>query len=51
MEAPFTWHEVKAAVWGCGGDKSPGPDAFAFAFIKKFWDTIGVEVFGAIKSF
>ncbi|GJV99940.1 hypothetical protein Tco_1555192 [Tanacetum coccineum] len=31
--------EVRNAVWGCGENKSPGPDGFSFEFFRKFWDT------------
>eukprot|EP00256_Glycine_max_P030596 XP_006574247.1 heat shock cognate protein 80-like [Glycine max] len=33
---PFSDHELKEAVWSCGGDKCPGPDGFNFNFIKEF---------------
>ena len=33
----FQEDEVKRVVWGCGSDKSPGPDGLNFKFIKQFW--------------
>jgi len=33
----FTGEEIKGVVKDCDGNKSPGPDGFTFAFIKKFW--------------
>ncbi|KAJ0497121.1 putative RNA-directed DNA polymerase [Helianthus annuus] len=36
--APFSYAEVKEAVFGCGDDRAPGPDGFNFRFIKHFWD-------------
>ena len=40
LTARFSEEEIKAAVWACGGDKSPGPDGFNFNFIKQFWETL-----------
>ena len=37
LTGPFTDLEIKEAVWGCDGDKCPGPDGFNFNFIKEFW--------------
>lgn len=34
---PFSIDELKAAVWGCEGDKAPGPDGFNLNFFKCFW--------------
>nr|GEZ57121.1 retrotransposon protein, putative, Ty3-gypsy subclass [Tanacetum cinerariifolium] len=28
LESPVTREEIRIAVWGCGEDKSPGPDGF-----------------------
>ncbi|MFS7926579.1 putative RNA-directed DNA polymerase [Helianthus anomalus] len=35
--APFSLDEIKEAVWGCEGDRAPGPDGFNFKFIKRCW--------------
>ncbi|KAF5754385.1 putative RNA-directed DNA polymerase [Helianthus annuus] len=35
---PFSITEIKEAIWGCVGDRAPGPDGFNFKFIKKNWD-------------
>ncbi|MFS8018660.1 putative RNA-directed DNA polymerase [Helianthus anomalus] len=35
---PFSAVEIKEAIWGCVGDRAPGPDGFNFKFIKKNWD-------------
>ncbi|KAJ0483299.1 putative RNA-directed DNA polymerase [Helianthus annuus] len=40
LVAPFNLDEIKRAVWGCGGDKAPGPDGFSFKFIKRFWNLL-----------
>ena len=43
MIAPFSDHEIKEAVWSCGGDKCPGPDGFNFNFIKEFWGVLKID--------
>ncbi|KAL4561960.1 hypothetical protein LXL04_034146 [Taraxacum kok-saghyz] len=37
-------HEIKNAIWTCGGNKSPGPDRFTIEFFKKFWDIIKLDL-------
>ncbi|GKA60976.1 hypothetical protein Tco_0760383, partial [Tanacetum coccineum] len=32
LERPVTKDEVRTAVWGCGENKSPGPDGYTFEF-------------------
>ncbi|GKA91091.1 retrotransposon protein, putative, ty1-copia subclass [Tanacetum coccineum] len=32
LESPISRDEVRNAVWGCGENKSPGPDGFTFEF-------------------
>nr|GEZ35799.1 RNA-directed DNA polymerase, eukaryota [Tanacetum cinerariifolium] len=36
LERPFSMEEVKGAVWGCGLNKSPGPDGFTFEFYRRY---------------
>jgi len=36
LTAKFQEEEVKEVVWGCGSQKSPGPDGINFKFIKTF---------------
>nr|GEY20702.1 RNA-directed DNA polymerase, eukaryota [Tanacetum cinerariifolium] len=43
--------EVKKAVWECGSNKAPGPDGFSFAFIKKYWDLMKMDIFEFVNSF
>ena len=51
MESPFTEEEIKAAVWDCGTDKSPGPDGFSIEFIKGCWDVIKEDLIAAVQEF
>ncbi|GJY00236.1 RNA-directed DNA polymerase, eukaryota [Tanacetum coccineum] len=37
LEREVSKQEIKTAVWGCGTDKSPGPDGFSFGFYRHFW--------------
>ena len=36
----FNEEEIRAAVWDCGSEKSPGPDGLNFKFIKQFWEVL-----------
>ncbi|GKE55266.1 hypothetical protein Tco_1494451, partial [Tanacetum coccineum] len=47
----LTRDEVRNAVWGCGENKSPGPDGFTFEFFRKFWDTLGSDFCAAVEWF
>ncbi|XP_058775485.1 uncharacterized protein LOC131649744 [Vicia villosa] len=51
LEIPFEEIEIKEAIWGCGGSKSPGPDGFSFLFIKKCWHIIKDEFINFFKGF
>ncbi|KAK2383073.1 hypothetical protein QL285_070563 [Trifolium repens] len=42
--APFTLEEIEEVVRSSDGNKSPGPDGFNFAFVKKFWDLLKGDV-------
>ncbi|GKB89514.1 hypothetical protein Tco_0961786, partial [Tanacetum coccineum] len=46
-----SFDEIKAAVWDCGANKSPGPDGFTFEFFKHFWDLIGSDLSAAVQHF
>ncbi|GJX71521.1 RNA-directed DNA polymerase, eukaryota [Tanacetum coccineum] len=51
LERPVTKDEVRTAVWGCGENKSPGPDGYTFEFFRNFWDIIGSDLFEAVEWF
>nr|GFA97241.1 hypothetical protein [Tanacetum cinerariifolium] len=36
LESPISKEEIRTAVWGCGVDKSPGPDDFAIGCNSSF---------------
>lgn len=36
LESAVSDEEIRKAVWGCGENKSPGPDGFTFDFFHKF---------------
>ncbi|GKD26932.1 RNA-directed DNA polymerase, eukaryota, partial [Tanacetum coccineum] len=38
LDCAITSDEIKAAVWDCGENKSPGPDGFTFEFFRHFLD-------------
>ncbi|KAJ0501178.1 putative RNA-directed DNA polymerase [Helianthus annuus] len=44
LESPFSEEEIKAAVWDCEGDRTPGPDGFNFKFIKRCWSGLRVDI-------
>ncbi|GJX76972.1 RNA-directed DNA polymerase, eukaryota [Tanacetum coccineum] len=51
LESPISRDEIRLAVWGCGEDKSPGPDGFTFEFFRKFWKVVGPDFCIAVEWF
>nr|GEX62972.1 RNA-directed DNA polymerase, eukaryota [Tanacetum cinerariifolium] len=51
LESLVTNEEIRSAVWGCGEDKSHGPDGFTFDFFRKFWSIIGPDFCLAVEWF
>ncbi|GJY39684.1 RNA-directed DNA polymerase, eukaryota [Tanacetum coccineum] len=51
LDNEVSYNEVKAAVWDCGINKSPGPDGFTFEFFRRYWAFIDQDVFDAVKTF
>jgi hypothetical protein len=44
LVAPFSLEEIERVVKQSDGNKSPGPDSFNFAFIKKFWELLKGDI-------
>ncbi|GKD66410.1 hypothetical protein Tco_1308518 [Tanacetum coccineum] len=51
LEREVSKQEIKTAVWGCGTDKSQGPDGFSFGFYRHFWPVIEHDVYMAVNHF
>ncbi|GJT34880.1 RNA-directed DNA polymerase, eukaryota [Tanacetum coccineum] len=51
LECDVSYDEIKAAVWDCGTDKTPGPDGFPFEFFRRYWSFINQDVLMAVKAF
>ncbi|GJY56357.1 RNA-directed DNA polymerase, eukaryota [Tanacetum coccineum] len=49
LDNEVSYNEVKAAVWDCGINKSPGPDGFTFEFFPKILDAKLVKDFRPIS--
>nr|GEW31071.1 RNA-directed DNA polymerase, eukaryota [Tanacetum cinerariifolium] len=50
LESKVTYDEIKRAIWGCGTNKTPGPDGFSFEFIRKFWKIIQHDVVNVVHE-
>nr|GFB43650.1 RNA-directed DNA polymerase, eukaryota [Tanacetum cinerariifolium] len=51
LKSPISKDEIRTAVWGCGVDKSPGPDSFTFEFFRKYWAVVGPDFSIAVEWF
>nr|GEV35059.1 putative RNA-directed DNA polymerase, eukaryota, reverse transcriptase zinc-binding domain protein [Tanacetum cinerariifolium] len=51
LESHISLDGVKNVVWECGSNKAPGQDGFSFAFIKKYWDRMKMDIFKFVNSF
>nr|GEV29775.1 RNA-directed DNA polymerase, eukaryota [Tanacetum cinerariifolium] len=51
LESPVSIEEVRKAVWGCGDNKSPGPDGSTFEFFRKYWDILGSDFYDVVVWF
>ncbi|GJY92839.1 RNA-directed DNA polymerase, eukaryota [Tanacetum coccineum] len=51
VEIPISKEEIRNAVWGCGENKSPGPDGFTFEFFRKYWHIVGTDFCLAVEWF
>ncbi|GKE18890.1 putative RNA-directed DNA polymerase, eukaryota, reverse transcriptase zinc-binding domain protein, partial [Tanacetum coccineum] len=50
-ENDISLDEIKTAVWNCSSDKALDPDGFSFAFVKRFWDILKLDIFKFVNSF
>ncbi|XP_075088621.1 uncharacterized protein LOC142170629 [Nicotiana tabacum] len=48
LEREFNSEEVKEALWGISGDKSPGLDGYGSQFFKDSWDIVKGDVIEAV---
>ncbi|XP_062088542.1 uncharacterized protein LOC133795108 [Humulus lupulus] len=48
---PFSYKEIKRAIFSIPNTKSPGPDGFGSGFFKKMWSVIGGEICAAVSNF
>lgn len=51
LTTEFTIKEIDAAVQNCNSNKSPGPNGYNFAFIKKFWHLFRANFCKMFKEF
>ncbi|GJV59135.1 RNA-directed DNA polymerase, eukaryota, reverse transcriptase zinc-binding domain protein [Tanacetum coccineum] len=51
LETHVSLDEIKSVIWDCGSNKAPGPDGFTFAFVKKYWDLIKMDILEFVNSF
>ncbi|GJU53800.1 hypothetical protein Tco_1227514 [Tanacetum coccineum] len=51
MDRCISRDEIRAAVWDCGENKSPGPDGYTFEFFRRYWNFIGPDFCSAVEGF
>lgn len=49
--APFSEQEIQDAIFGSGGDKSPGPDGSSFLFYQHFWELLKPYIINLFDAF
>jgi len=47
----FLEEEIRATIWDCGSEKSPGPDGLNFKFIKQFWKLLKSDISRFLTEF
>lgn len=50
LEEPVSLKEVKAVVFGLGGEKAPGPNGFQAFFFQFFWDELGEDLLAVVEE-
>ena len=51
LESPFTTEEMDNVVKNMHADKSPGPDGFNGAFLKRSWNTVKGQFYQLCQDF
>lgn len=51
FEIDVSLEEIKMAVWDCGCDKAPDPNGFSFAFMKRNWKLLKMDILEYVNSF
>nr|GEU80086.1 transposon TX1 uncharacterized [Tanacetum cinerariifolium] len=51
LDKNITMDEIRAVVWDCGENKSPGLDGYTFEFFRRYWNLIGLDFSSAIECF
>nr|GEX71249.1 RNA-directed DNA polymerase, eukaryota [Tanacetum cinerariifolium] len=51
LDKNITMDEIRAVVWDCRENKSPGPDGYTFEFFRRYWNLIGSDFSSAVKCF
>ncbi|XP_020681566.1 uncharacterized protein LOC110098944, partial [Dendrobium catenatum] len=51
LVAPLTLGEVKTVVFYGNENSSPGPDEFTYAFYRKSWHLLGLQIFNVVNNF
>ncbi|GJU90435.1 RNA-directed DNA polymerase, eukaryota, partial [Tanacetum coccineum] len=51
LDRNISTDEIRAAVWDCGENKSPGPDGYTFEFFRRYWNVIGPDFSSAVACF
>ncbi|GKC13322.1 RNA-directed DNA polymerase, eukaryota [Tanacetum coccineum] len=51
LDMNITMDEIRAAVWDCGENKSPGLDGYTFEFFRRYWNLIGSDLCSAVECF
>lgn len=51
LSGTFTEEEIKAAIWSCDSNGSPGPDGFTFGFFKDTWLILKDDIVAMLSEF
>ncbi|GJR41094.1 putative RNA-directed DNA polymerase, eukaryota, reverse transcriptase zinc-binding domain protein [Tanacetum coccineum] len=51
LEGVVCMDEIKATIWDYGSEKAPGPNGFSFDFVKRYWESIKMDIYEFVSSF